>query len=60
MTFSSSTNDLSPLGTWINIYSRILGNAKNLYGKTNSDVQAFIATEFHKRGSKILFNCYSF
>lgn len=60
MTISSVTNDLSPLGTWVNIYSRILGNSKNLFGKTNTDVQLYIKNEFKKRGSKILMNAYSF
>jgi len=35
-TFSTMGNDLSPLGTWVNIYSRILGNSRNIYGKSSS------------------------
>ena len=37
-----------------------MGNARNLYGKSSSDIQAYIAAEFHKRASRILFNAYSF
>ena len=43
MTFSSINTELSPLATWINVYSRILGNARTLYGQSSSDIQAYIA-----------------
>ena len=60
MTFSSINNELTPLSTWVNVYSRILGNTKSLYGQSSSDIQAYITGEFHKKASKILFNAYSF
>jgi len=43
MTFSSINNELNPLSTWVNAYSRIMGNTKNLYGKSSTDIQAYIA-----------------
>lgn len=30
------TNDLTPLGTWANVYNRILGSTRNVNGFTNS------------------------
>lgn len=60
MTISTVANDLSPLGTWVNVYSRILGNSRNLYGKTSSDAQLYIKNEFKKVASKIVMNAYSF
>lgn len=60
MTFSSINSELSPLATWVNVYSRIMGNAKNLYGKSSSEIQAYIIGEFRKRASRVLFNAYSF
>lgn len=59
-TYSLINNELNPLSTWVNVYSRILGNAKNLYGQSNFEIQSYIAGEFHKRAAKILLNAYSF
>lgn len=43
--FTSSTtnltlsNDLSPLGTWANVFTRVVGSVRNNYGSTNSQIQ---------------------
>lgn len=44
---SSTTNlklstDLSPLGTWANVFSRIVGSVRNINGSTNSQIQQHI------------------
>jgi hypothetical protein len=45
--FSSLDMDVSPLGTWANLYSRIMGNTRNIYGKNSADIQNYIAKKFH-------------
>lgn len=53
-------NDLSPFSTWVNIYSRVMGNAKNRFGKNSNDIQQYIKREFNNRAARILFNAFSF
>ena len=57
---SSLDLDLTPLGTWTNLYPRIIGNTRNIYGKNSADIQNYIINKFHEKGSKIIMNAFSF
>jgi hypothetical protein len=46
-TIDSLSVDVSPLGTWVNVYQRILGNVNNSYGRNSADVQKNITEMFH-------------
>lgn len=46
-TVDSLPVDVSPLGTWVNVYQRILGNVNNAYGRNSADVQKNITSMFH-------------
>jgi hypothetical protein len=46
-TLSTLSTDLSPLGTWANVFTRIVGSVRNLHGNNNSQIQKYILNQFH-------------
>jgi chitinase len=59
-TSTSLSAELSPLGTWVNIYSRVMANTKNLIGSSSSDIQRHVVQKFNNLGAKILMNAFSY